>query len=312
MKKKQHKTVMGKPEVSVIMPVYNGEQYLEQAIESILNQTFENFEFIIIDDNSTDHTPSILTNYSAMDQRITIVKNTSSLGITKSLNLGVKLAVGDYVARMDADDVSLKKRLSKQLDFLKKSPEIVLCGTRVLTVKADYGKKYIWKTPEDIKAALFFMNAIIHPSVMIKREILIKYFYDESYNVAQDYDLWCRISNDFQVANIDEALLEYRWHTSNISLFKKMEVMNNHFRVKLKLLKNLLDREANESEIHLHSMLTGYATFEPSKFNELQRWCDLLFTINLVQKIYDDTSFKKIMDYRLARIAEKHGISLKL
>jgi len=312
MKRKHHKTVMGKPEVSVVMPVYNGEKYLEQAVESILNQTFENFEFIIIDDNSSDQTPSILKNYSEMDHRIIIIKNSSSLGITKSLNLGIRAAVGDYIARMDADDISLKKRFFKQVDFLKNKQEIALCGTRVLTVKADYGKKYIWKTPEDIKAALFFMNALIHPSVMIKREVIIKYQYDESYNVAQDYDLWCRISNDFQIANIDEALLEYRWHNSNISLFKKMEVMNNHFRVKLKLLKILLSRELNENEIYIHGMLTGYSTFEPSKFDELQRWCDLLFTINLVQKIYDDTSFKKVMDYRLARIAEKHGINLKL
>ncbi|HJO95140.1 MAG TPA: glycosyltransferase [Victivallales bacterium] len=294
--------------ISVIMPVHNGELHLEDSIKSILNQTYKNFEFIIINDCSSDGTANILNHYSHKDKRINIFDNESNKGITKSLNEGLCFATGKYIARMDVDDISTKNRFEVQIKFLEENSDIAVCGSHVITEKTGYNDKYIPYTPEDIKATLFFMNALTHPSVMMKSSVIIEEnnFYNEKYKFAQDYELWCRLSKNHKIVNLKEDLLEYRWHESNVSILKRMEQMNNHFYVKIQMLEDLLERDISEKEKEMHAILTGYSNPEKNiKLNQIEKWTDFLYSTNKEQKTFTPASFKKILNYRLQRVEEK-------
>ncbi len=160
--------------VTILMPVYNGEKYLKEALESILNQTFTNFEFLIINDASTDNSKNIINSFN--DHRIKLIENKENLGLTKSLNKGISISQSEYIARMDADDISLPKRLGIQVKFMDKHPEIGAVGTWAKII-GDKNKKHIktYSNFEKIKAVSFFKNIIVHPSVRIGRKLINNY-----------------------------------------------------------------------------------------------------------------------------------------
>ena len=203
------------PLISIVMSVFNAEAHVAEAIESILNQTYSDFEFLIIDDASTDNSFDILSSFR--DERITLIQNKENLGLTKSLNKGIKLAKGQYIARMDADDISLPSRLAKQLQFMQEHPEIDICGTWYKT----FGEKeYLQKLPalhEQIKADLLFYTPIAHPSVLMKKNIFEAHKYPENFQKAQDYALWIKLIKNYKFANLPEPLLKYRIHKNQIS-----------------------------------------------------------------------------------------------
>lgn len=196
--------------ISVVMPVYNGEKYLKEAIESILNQTYTNFEFIILNDGSTDKTEEIILSYD--DARIVYVKNEENLQIVKTLNKGIALAKGKYIARMDADDISLPKRFEKQIKIMERNTEIGVCGTWLKT----FGEREeIWDIPvlhEEIIMNMLFESSLMHPTVFIRKSILLplKQVYDQAFNKVEDYELWIRLSKKTRFENIPEVLLHYR------------------------------------------------------------------------------------------------------
>lgn len=207
--------------VSVVMAVHNGERFLSEAIESILDQTFKDFEFIIIDDGSTDKTPKILEKYSKKDERIRLIAQNNQ-GLTKSLNRGISKARGKYIARMDADDVSLPERLETQYEFMERNEEVVMCGTLAEEVDEN-GKKLSGKKapklyldslptdPHEIRRAILRRNPFVHPSIMARRQALIKTGgYDESLAYSQDYDLYLRLIQKGQLANIPLKLIRFR------------------------------------------------------------------------------------------------------
>ncbi len=208
------------PKISVIMSVCNGEKYLKGAIESILNQTFRDFEFIIIDDSSTDRTPEILKEYARKNERIKIITNSENIGLTKSLNEAIKQAKGKYIARMDADDISEPERLEKQVQFMENNPEMVLCGTLgwIINKKGEKIKEKNLKINyNEIKKKLLFNNQFIHSTLFLRKDILNKEgFYDESFEKSQDYDLVLRLASKYQVANLPIYLI--RWRVDDKSL----------------------------------------------------------------------------------------------
>ena len=160
---------MASLKVSVLMSVYNGDRYLREAIDSILNQTLDNFEFIIIDDGSTDASNQIIKSYR--DPRLKMVKNKENIGLTKSLNIGIGLCCGEYIARMDADDISLPKRLEIQYKFMDDHPEVGICGT--LNRGIENNKVGISKYPEDhdsIYCMLLFQNVFDHSTLMMSKK----------------------------------------------------------------------------------------------------------------------------------------------
>jgi len=216
---------MNTPKVSVVMSVYNGEKYLREAIESILNQSFREFEFIIVNDGSTDKTTEIIGSYN--DSRIAIINNEKNIGLTKSLNKGLKIVKGEYVARMDADDISLPERLEKQVKFLDSHKNVGLVGAPpILIDERGNGLRLIkMKTKsEEIKKGLWKGNQFCHGSVMFRKECLEKAgFYREEFKTAQDYDLWLRISEFWNIANLKEPLYNLRIGHHSISIEKKFD-----------------------------------------------------------------------------------------
>jgi glycosyltransferase involved in cell wall biosynthesis len=204
------------------MPVYNAEKYLAEAIESILTQTFTDFEFIIINDGSTDESLSIIQSYEKIDSRIIVISRENK-GLVASLNEGIDLARGEYIARMDADDISLPERFERQLAILNANNDIGLLSAGYTPVDSDghiCSDSVIHPSdPAVISLLLVFCSPICHPCVMVKSDILKKYKY---YNiVAEDHDLWCRLSEITIITNIEEPLIFYRVHQASLSQRKK-------------------------------------------------------------------------------------------
>ena len=213
---------MNPPLVSVIMSVYNGEKYLVQAIDSILNQTYQNFEFIIIEDCSTDNSLDILEEYAKKDSRIKIIKKEKNIGIKgfiKNLNLGISIAKGKYIARMDADDISLPERFQKQVDFLENNPEITLLGAQLNLINEQNkitGEAIGALQHRDIVKKITSQIQLFHPVIMFRKDQNIQY--REKFIYCEDYDLYLNlITQGKKLANINEKLLHYRILESSIS-----------------------------------------------------------------------------------------------
>lgn len=208
------------PRISVVMPVWNGEQFLRAAIESILTQTFRDFEFLIIDDGSTDETPQILTEYQARDPRIRVIR-LEHVGIVKALNRGVSEARAEWVARMDSDDISHPTRLEKQWRAIEKNHRAVICHCHRVIIGAPE-----WVTPAGhfirtkalLALRLCFQCPIVHPTVIFHKATFLECVgYDESEEYAEDYGLWGRLLMKGEVAGIAEPLLDFRVHQASIS-----------------------------------------------------------------------------------------------
>lgn len=213
--------------VSVLMSVYNGSQYLRKAIESILHQTFSNFEFIIINDCSTDSSGTIIQEYADKDRRIKLVENTKNIGLTKSLNKGLALAKGKYIARQDADDVSLPKRLEKQVAFLDACPDCVLVSCNIQYIDGSdivIGEDGRSCNSGFIPWYLLFYNHIAgHSQVVFRRRTVASLGgYCEARQFSQDYELWSRLSRAGKIHIIDETLVQQRRHTESLSSRKSV------------------------------------------------------------------------------------------
>lgn len=202
------------------MSVHNGEVYLAQALDSILSQSFSSFEFIVIDDASTDGTARILADYAGRDSRICLLSNQRNMGLAWSLNRGLKQANGRYVARMDADDISLPLRLEKQFSFMEEHPGVGVIGTAVEVIDSAgqvIGQRMYPADPIIIRWRLAFENPLCHPTVMIRRSLLQDAPYNSSLNTAQDYDLWCHLGLITRFANLPQPLLRFRKHGASLT-----------------------------------------------------------------------------------------------
>lgn len=207
--------------VSVIMPVYNMVEFVRAAIDSILQQTFSSFEFIIIDDASDDGTDHVVRSYE--DSRIVFVRNCFNIGSYASRNKGMRRARGKYIAVMDADDIAMPERLMKQVDYLEAYPDMLAVGTDCMFVPNGLQKKVVGSY-QDILTALLNNNCFVHSSLMIRADVLrLLNGYDERYYYSADYDLFCRLALRGKIENLTEPLILYRWHSSQISVLKRGE-----------------------------------------------------------------------------------------
>ncbi len=202
---------MNMPKISIIMSVYNGMPYLKKAIRSILTQTYKNFEFIIVDDASTDRSWEYLK--SVKDKRVKPIKNKKNLGLAASLNIALAKSSGEYIARMDADDISLPKRLETQLELLQKDQSIELCGVWAKLIDENnkvIGRVHKPKADKDIKKMSRWITGIIHPTWLGRRKMFEKLKgYNPDYDMAEDLDFLIR-AKDFKMANIEKELLLWR------------------------------------------------------------------------------------------------------
>ncbi len=242
------------PAVSVVMPVYNARAYVAEAIGSILSQTFRDFEFIIIDDGSTDRSAEIILAYD--DPRIRYMKNESNLHLSGSLNRALDRAKGRYIARMDADDIALPHRLQTQYDFMQAHPQIDICGSWVEAFGETDG---VWERPaghDAIKAYMLFSNPMMHPTIFAKAAFFESFRYDERFDKSEDYALWIDAIRSKTFANIPKVLLRYRTHRSQVSRTQMHDQLTNSVALKRIMLKRL-GCAGNEEEIRL-LMLLGY------------------------------------------------------
>jgi glycosyltransferase involved in cell wall biosynthesis len=233
------------PKVSVVMSVYNVEKYLSEAVESILKQTFKDFEFLIINDGSSDSSAEILKAYN--DPRIEIIDNKKNIGLTRSLNKGLRLARGEYIARQDADDISLPRRIEKQVDFLNTKPEYGLVGCWNYRIGANnkIEKKVTFYTDHnDIVSMLLIKNHFVHSSVMFRKECIEKLGgYDDDLKFSQDYDLWLRIAEHYKVANLGEFLHYWRYEKHGISHKMSREQGKYAYMIRDAFIKRVLKKE---------------------------------------------------------------------
>ncbi|MBN1841350.1 MAG: glycosyltransferase [Deltaproteobacteria bacterium] len=221
---------MAEPMVSVLMSVYDGERYLRDSVESMLNQTFADFEFVIVNDSSTDASRAILESYD--DSRILLLHNQKNRGLTYSLNRGLAAAKSEYVARMDADDISVPQRLEKQVSFLRAHPEIGILGCSCDNIDSEgrrVGSSTMPETDLAVRWVSLLGNPFIHSTVMIRRGILVSngLKYDETFETAQDYDLWTRMLQHTRGANLGERLIRYRL-CDNVTRKQRKSQLQNH------------------------------------------------------------------------------------
>ena len=207
------------PKVTVLMPIYNGQQYLRESIESILDQEFADFEYLIINDGSTDSSVAIIESYT--DPRIRLVHNEQNVGLVGTLNRGINLSRGQYIARMDCDDISLPKRLQLQVQFMEQHQQVGVCGSwyRLLDGAENLRDCRLPIGSNEIKCQLLFRCPLAHPSVILRKSTLLQYglYYDYEYKHAEDYNLWMTASKFTQLANIPEFLLVYRRHGDQVT-----------------------------------------------------------------------------------------------
>lgn len=212
------------PKVSVVMSVYNGERHLREAVDSILSQSLSDFEFIVVDDGSTDDTWQILTSYD--DPRVVLVRNQENVGLTISLNRALEMARGEYIARMDADDVSLPERLSAQVQFLDATEDVGLVSCPFIEIDQESHEVRLFPLPatdDDIMANLLGgRNCLSHGATVFRRECVEQVgAYRDQFQFAQDYDLWLRIAEHYKVANLEQPLYERRITPGMISTAEK-------------------------------------------------------------------------------------------
>ncbi len=218
------------PLISVVMPAYNAERYLAEAIDSILSQTFRDFELLLVDDCSTDTTLEIIDEYARRDDRISVFRNDKNLKLARTLNRGIKAARGKYIARMDADDVSFPYRFGKQVKFMEENPEVgILGGTMVVTGKDSrvINERRYYTRDEEIRKNIFKFSPFCHPAIMIRKAVLEKSgLYDPYYNPVEDYELYFRIGLHAKFANLEDSLLRYRIAADSMTTggLKEMEL----------------------------------------------------------------------------------------
>lgn len=288
-----------KPKVTVLMPVYNGSLYISEAITSILTQTWDDFEFIILDDGSTDGTREIIRYYQNKDKRIVFECFNKNRGISFVANEGIKLAKGEYIVRMDHDDVSLPDRLAAEVEFMDNHPEISICGALMQTIGQE---GHVWRYPEDhdlIYARMIFSNPIAHPSTILRTETLRKnaLCYDENFIFgAEDYDFWSRAIVFTRFYNLQKLLVRYRIHAHNTSSKNPAKTQNELHVIHQRLL-DRLGVEYSERDLLLHQWLATkkYAkALYPS--SETHCWLKKLLDANEKSGLINSEIFKIEID----------------
>lgn len=236
------------PVVSIIMSVYNAEMHLAESIENILNQTFHDFELIILNDGSTDNSESIIANYS--DERIHAINREYDFIV--SLNVGLEKAKGKYIARMDADDIMLPNRLFVQVAFMEAHPEIAVCGSFAEYFGTLVRIVNVEKNHREILLSMFTSNPLINPTVIIRRSALGKTRYVNSYPYAEDYKLWTDlVLQGLQFANIPQVLLRYRVSSSQISNVYRYQMDQSSKMIQLEYAEMIMDKVVDENPVYL-------------------------------------------------------------
>lgn len=278
------------------MATYNGERFIKEAIDSILNQTFSDFEFIIVDDGSTDSTAQRVASYT--DDRIIYIKKDSNSGIADSLNIGIAKAKGHYIARMDDDDVALPNRLMLQLEAFDNNDTLIVCGSNVWL--QDGAKERVNpETHEAIQLQMLFENPITHPSVMITKAVLLKHPYDSEKVPSEDYDLWSRLLFEGEFYNIQQPLLYYRYHKQSETSMRRNEQLQLSVSIVDFMFKKLGFDVLEYHDYNLKAFVSHDYSINASNLKNLVSWFKSLKALNAHKKVFSTQLFNKVADKHL-------------
>lgn len=273
--------------ISVVMPVYNAQKYLEEAIKSILNQTYKDFEFIIINDGSTDKSLDIIEKYKNKDGRIVLISR-ENMGLVHTLNEGINVAKGKYIARMDADDISLSQRFEKQVDFLEER-DLDICGSHYLSVDEYNNINGLNLTPLSHKLCFLSLASKVpfaHPSVLIRKSFLKDYnlLYGQSeFNIAEDFDLWMRMyQKGAKFGNVNEILFYYRVLNTSLSKLNNKGI--------LKDTKKMTDKFFKQNKKELITAMKSFSRV----LNDEEKSLLVRFVFRLFLKTFNFSSLKYI------------------
>ncbi len=286
-------------DVTVLMPVYNGETYLREAIESILSQTYSDFEFLILDDGSTDASASIIRGYR--DERIRFLSNPQRLKLSGALNRGLEEAKGNLIARMDADDIARPQRLARQVAFFQEQRDVGVCGAWV--ERFGSGKRRVDKNPitsAEIQAYALFECPFSHPSVMLNKGLFASagLRYNGDFYPTEDYELWARAVHLFPCANIPEVLLDYRVHQGGMTGAEWNDMDAQGARIgEINLQRLGIIPTAAEIALHRNIGRAGGRRWKDFKeLDEVESWLRKLWHANLKLRIYDSRAIVTIFD----------------
>ena len=293
-----------RPEISVLLPVYNGDKFLNISIESILNQTFKNFEFIIINDGSNDESLKIIESYN--DKRIKFLHDPENKGITFALNKGLQIAKGKYIARQDQDDISLPERFILQLEYIREN-NIDLVDTNLTFIDEndqyvqDYGKRYF--TPDETLSHLFFYE-MNHSSIMCKSSLFKKYNIRYRKRPTEDYDLFIRLAKaGMKAGRIDKNLIKQRKHANSMCGSNWNSIKKDIDTMRIELVKDLKIVPTDyEEKLHIAFVEQSTSTLDQYYFKEVLGWSNRIVKANKQEKYYNEKHFNEQLYLRLIRL----------
>ncbi len=290
------------PEISVIMSVYNGETYLEEALESVRNQTFKNLELIVINDCSTDSTSEILAEFASKDDRIKVHTNEVNLRLPASLNKAISLCKGKYIARMDADDICLPERFERQYKFMEEHQDVALSSCRFMTVKNGVymsGGAGGRCDNSALRAMLLVGNPILHPGVIAKAEVLKKINYDTTLTCTEDLELWTRMAMKNQKIEIlPECLLIYRLHDKQITSTTLERQHTEVLKIQQKYYGELLQEMDENMQKFYISGIYFTENADIHKFSQYAAWLKSVSGKNFEKTSIDYALFETLAEYK--------------
>ena len=298
---------MNPPIVTVFMPLYNAGKYVSEAIESILNQDFTSFELLIINDGSSDNSVSIVEKYN--DSRIRLIHNDENKGLVFTANRGLELSHGTYIARMDADDISMPRRLGSQVQFLDGNPHIGICGSSIRYFGSRSGKMRCVCDPDAIKATLFWSTTFAQPTVMMRKAMLDCHSlrYDPAYMYgAEDYALWNQASQCFAMANLPKVLLNYRVNPQSVShKWAGIQITNTLEIIKGNFLRLGHSFDNNLDALVRNNLMAGQPLRDMDQLVQFERILIDLRQLNEARQVYPVACFNKTLSDRLFRVCVK-------
>lgn len=275
--------------VSVVMSVYNDADYVGEAINSLLRQTYKNIEIIVVNDASTDGTLEVL---KCFGDKIKLINNAKNMKLAHNLNLAISESQGEYIARMDADDISAPNRIETQVRFMEENPDIDICGSYAKAFGAsDNLMKYPAKHDE-IKATLLFENAFCHPAVMFRKKS-IDFQYDERLSASQDYELWSRVIWNKRFANIPEVLLNYRIHDGQTKFKNGLKQKAGAIQARKQMLEKL--RVTSEDDVGIFNWLCAVGVQRTkAELKKIENSLISILNANKEWKIFDDDTLRQL------------------
>ena len=291
--------------ISVIMPAYNAEKYIAASIESVLNQTFKDFELIILDDASSDKTKEIVLSYAQNDSRIVYVEKQNNHGPATLRNEGIRLAKGTFIALNDADDLSETNRFEKQIAVFNSQPNIAVCGSWILNFGENMDS-YVSQAPQnpiEIKLTFLSYDCLANSSAMFRKSCVENLEYQNEFVPAEDYKLWSEVIVKHDYYIIQEALVHYRQHENNISKTKANNLAISDLKIKTDLFQKIfgLQNDAFDFEklVHLFDILGYRKKMSKSQLMEFFEMAKKIIAINTEKKIFPEVLFQKRMEEAL-------------